>query len=48
LSLTFSDFNEIEDALEWNFALVMIAQFLVSAHLWHQSGFRLQWPRDPT
>ncbi len=35
------DFDRLEDAMEWCFALVMISQFVVTGLAWRASGFTL-------
>jgi hypothetical protein len=43
LSLSMENFDAIEDAIEWCFALVMMSQFLVTGMLWRKTGFELNW-----
>ncbi|WP_250657521.1 Frag1/DRAM/Sfk1 family protein [Alkalimarinus coralli] len=40
LNLLYERFNEINDAIEWSFAIVMILQFIVSYFAWKHTGFQ--------
>ncbi len=41
LALSLDNFDEIEDAMEWCFALVMASQFVVTGYGWKQTQFGL-------
>lgn len=41
LSAFYSGYNQIDDAFEWNIALLMNAHFLVHVFLWRSLGIRL-------
>ncbi len=42
LAVSYSRFHDIEDAIEWSFALVMMSQFIATYFAWKRSGFRAE------
>ncbi len=41
LSAFYSHYDDIENAFEWCFALIMILQFPITGKMWQQSGFQI-------
>jgi len=48
LSAFYDDYKQIDDAIEWCFALPMILQFWLTGRMWRESRYQIQLSLEPS